>query len=175
MSQHPIEGLMDVTLEKIKSMVDSNTIIGNPINMADGTLVLPISKVTFGFASGGADFPSKTTKDLFGGGGGAGVSIQPVAFLVVKDGSVRMLQLADTSNSVDRAIGMLPDMVDKITALFNNKQKEQQAQGEARPAAPAGRAMLSGPRAPWLRRFLWPGCIGKMIRQGKEKERPCAT
>ena len=68
MSQHPIEGLMDVTLEKIKSMVDSNTIIGNPINMADGTLVLPISKVTFGFASGGADFPSKTTKDLFGGG-----------------------------------------------------------------------------------------------------------
>ena len=120
MSQHPIEGLMDVTLEKIKSMVDSNTIIGNPINMADGTLVLPISKVTFGFASGGA-----------------GVSIQPVAFLVVKDGSVRMLQLADTSNSVDRAIGMLPDMVDKITALFNNKQKEQQAQGEARPAAPA--------------------------------------
>ena len=133
MSQHPIEGLMDVTLEKIKSMVDSNTIIGNPINMA----VLPISRVTFGFASGGADFPSKTTKDLFGGGGGAGVSIQPVAFLVVKDGSVRMLQLADTSNSVDRAIGMLPDMVDKITALFNNKQKEQQAQSEARPAAPA--------------------------------------
>ena len=176
MSQHPIEGLMDVTLEKIKSMVDSNTIIGNPINMADGTLVLPISKVTFGFASGGADFPSKTTKDLFGGGGGAGVSIQPVAFLVVKDGSVRMLQLADTSNSVDRAIGMLPDMVDKITALFNNKQKEQQAQCEARPAAPAaGRVMLSGPRTPWLRRFLWPGCIGKMIRQGKEKERPCAT
>ena len=59
MSQHPIEGLMDVTLEKIKSMVDSNTIIGNPINMADGTLVLPISKVTFGFASGGADFPAR--------------------------------------------------------------------------------------------------------------------
>ena len=192
MSQHPIEGLMDVTLEKIKSMVDSNTIIGNPINMADGTLVLPISKVTFGFASGGADFPSKTTKDLFGGGGGAGVSIQPVAFLVVKDGSVRMLQLADTSNSVDRAIGMLPDMVDKITALFNNKQKEQQAQGvghgragladargglllRQRACRAAGRAMLSGPRTPWLRRFLWPGCIGKMIRQGKEKERPCAT
>ena len=135
MSQHPIEGLMDVTLEKIKSMVDSNTIIGNPINMADGTLVLPISKVTFGFASGGADFPSKTTKDLFGGGGGAGVSIQPVAFLVVKDGSVRMLQLADTSNSVDRAIGMLPDMVDKITALFNK-------QGDAKLAALAERGLV---------------------------------
>ena len=161
MSQHPIEGLMDVTLEKIKSMVDSNTIIGNPINMADGTLVLPISKVTFGFASGGADFPSKTTKDLFGGGGGAGVSIQPVAFLVVKDGSVRMLQLADTSNSVDRAIGMLPP--------------RRRNNAAARACRAAGRVMLSGPRTPWLRRFLWPGCIGKMIRQGTEKERPCAT
>ena len=67
--EHPIQGLMDVTLDKIKKMVDSNTIIGNPINMADGTLILPISKVTFGFASGGSDFPSKTSQDLFGGGG----------------------------------------------------------------------------------------------------------
>ena len=64
MSEHPIEGLMDVTLEKIKSMVDSNTIIGNPINMPDGTLILPVSKVSFGFASGGSDFPSKTSKQL---------------------------------------------------------------------------------------------------------------
>ena len=139
MAEHPIQGLMNVTMEKIHQMVDSNTIIGKPIITEDGTTILPVSKVSFGFASGGTDFDGKNAanKDLFGGGGGAGVSIQPVAFLVVKDGSVRMLQLADTSNSVDRAIGMLPDMVDKITALFNNKQKEQQAQGEARPAAPA--------------------------------------
>ena len=108
MNEHPIEGLMDVTLEKIKSMVDSNTIIGNPINMPDGTLILPVSKVSFGFATGGSDFPSKTSKQLFGGGGGAGVSISPIAFLVVRGNSVRMLQLADTSNSVDRAIGMMP-------------------------------------------------------------------
>ena len=81
MSEHPIQGLMDVTLEKIKSMVDSNTIIGNPINMADGTMILPVSKVTFGFASGGSDFPTKTSKELFGGGSGAGVSISPIAFL----------------------------------------------------------------------------------------------
>ena len=139
MAEHPIQGLMNVTMEKIHQMVDSNTIIGKPIITEDGTTILPVSKVSFGFASGGTDFDGKNAanKDLFGGGGGAGVSIQPVAFLVVKDGSVRMLQLADTSNSVDRAIGMLPDMVDKITALFNNKQKEQQAQGEARPVAPA--------------------------------------
>ena len=124
MSEHPIEGLMDVTLEKIKSMVDSNTIIGNPINMPDGTLILPVSKVSFGFASGGSDFPSKTSKQLFGGGGGAGVSISPIAFLVVRGNSVRMLQLADTSNSVDRAIGMMPEMVDKVADLFGKSKKD---------------------------------------------------
>ena len=124
MSEHPIEGLMDVTLEKIKSMVDSNTIIGNPINMPDGTLILPVSKVSFGFASGGSDFPSKTSKQLFGGGGGAGVSISPIAFLVVRGNSVRMLQLADTSNSVDRAIGMMPEMVDKVADLFVKNKKD---------------------------------------------------
>ena len=124
MREHPIEGLMDVTLEKIKSMVDSNTIIGNPINMPDGTLILPVSKVSFGFASGGSDFPSKTSKQLFGGGGGAGVSISPIAFLVVRGNSVRMLQLADTSNSVDRAIGMMPEMVDKVADLFGKNKKD---------------------------------------------------
>lgn len=124
MSEHPIEGLMDVTLEKIKSMVDSNTIIGNPINIPDGTLILPVSKVSFGFASGGSDFPSKTSKQLFGGGGGAGVSISPIAFLVVRGNSVRMLQLADTSNSVDRAIGMMPEMVDKVADLFGKNKKD---------------------------------------------------
>ena len=130
MSEHPIEGLMDVTLEKIKSMVDSNTIIGNPINMPDGTLILPVSKVSFGFATGGSDFPSKTSKQLFGGGGGAGVSISPIAFLVVRGNSVRMLQLADTSNSVDRAIGMMPEMVDKVADLFGKNKKNDTGAAE---------------------------------------------
>lgn len=126
MSEHPIQGLMDVTLEKIKSMVDSNTIIGNPINMADGTMILPVSKVTFGFASGGSDFPTKTSKELFGGGSGAGVSISPIAFLVVYEGNVRLLQLSDTSNSLDRAIGMMPEMVDKVSDLFSKKEKNSE-------------------------------------------------
>ena len=130
MNEHPIEGLMDVTLEKIKSMVDSNTIIGNPINMPDGTLILPVSKVSFGFATGGSDFPSKTSKQLFGGGGGAGVSISPIAFLVVRGNSVRMLQRADTSNSVDRAIGMMPEMVDKVADLFGKNKKNDTGAAE---------------------------------------------
>lgn len=131
MSQHPIEGMMDVTLEKIKSMVDTNAILGSPITMADGTVVLPVSKVTFGFASGGSDFPSKTTKELFGGGGGAGVSIQPVAFLVMKDGAVSVRQLADTSSAVDRAISLVPELVDKVSALVSKKEPEDKPDADA--------------------------------------------
>ena len=127
-NEHPIKGLMDTTLDKIRAMVDSNTIIGTPIHTADGTMIVPVSKMSFGFASGGSDFPSKTNKDLFGGGGGAGVSVTPVAFLVVKDGNVRMMQLADTANTVDRAIGMLPDVVDKITELFKKDEPAQPGQ-----------------------------------------------
>lgn len=127
-NEHPIKGLMDTTLDKIRAMVDSNTIIGTPIHTADGTMIVPVSKMSFGFASGGSDFPSKTNKDLFGGGGGAGVSVTPVAFLVVKDENVRMMQLADTANTVDRAIGMLPDVVDKITELFKKDEPAQPGQ-----------------------------------------------
>ena len=127
MAEHPIKGLMDVTMEKIRQMVDSNTIIGNPINLADGTTVLPVSKVTFGFASGGSDLPNKAAKDLFGGGSGAGVTIAPVAFLVVQPGgNVRLIQLTDTSNNIDRAHSLLPEMMDNITALVKKDQAQEQ-------------------------------------------------
>ena len=122
--EHPISGLMEVTLEKIRQMVDSNTIIGNPINTADGSTILPVSRVSFGFASGGSDFvSSRAPKDLFGGGSGAGVTITPVAFLVLQQGSVRMIQLADVRNgsSVDRALNMLPDLVDRVSGFVANR------------------------------------------------------
>lgn len=128
MSQH-LEGMMDVTLDKIKGMVDANLIIGTPVTSADGTVVLPVSKVTFGFASGGSDFPNKAAKELFGGGGGAGVTIQPVAFLVMRDGEVSVRQLADTTNNLDRALSLVPELVDKVTALLaKGKEKEPSAQ-----------------------------------------------
>ena len=132
MAEHPIQGLMNITMEKIHQMVDSNTIIGKPITTDDGTTILPVSKVSFGFASGGTDFDGKNAanKDLFGGGSGAGVNIQQVAFLVIKDGCVRTIQLTDGSNSVDRALTMLPELVDKLAALVKKDDKAQ-------PAAPA--------------------------------------
>ena len=125
MAEHPIQGLMNVTMEKIHQMVDSNTIIGKPIITEDGTTILPVSKVSFGFASGGTDFDGKNAanKDLFGGGSGAGVNIQPVAFLVVKDGCVRTIQLSDNA--------MLPELVDKVAALIKKDEKKEE------PAAPA--------------------------------------
>lgn len=135
MAEHPIQGLMNVTMDKIRQMADSNTIIGKPIKTDDGTTILPVSRISFGFASAGTDFDGKNTanKDLFGGGSGAGVNIQPVAFLVVKDGCVRTIQLADGSNTIDRALTMLPELVDKVSALLKKEEKK----GAAAPAAPA--------------------------------------
>ena len=135
MAEHPIQGLMNVTMDKIRQMADSNTIIGKPIKTDDGTTILPVSRISFGFASAGTDFDGKNAanKDLFGGGSGAGVNIQPVAFLVVKDGCVRTIQLSDSSNSIDRALTMLPELVDKVSALLKKEEKK----GAAAPAAPA--------------------------------------
>ena len=135
MAEHPIQGLMNVTMDKIRQMADSNTIIGKPIKTDAGTPILPVSRISFGFASAGTDFDGKNAanKDLFGGGSGAGVNIQPVAFLVVKDGCVRTIQLSDGSNTVDRALTMLPELVDKVSALLKKEEKK----GAAAPAAPA--------------------------------------
>ena len=130
MSEHFIQGLMGVTMEKIREMVDADTIVGAPINAAEGVTILPISKVTFGFASGGSDIGSKTNKDLFGGGGGAGVSISPIAFLVIQNGNVRTIQLADHASTVDRALNMVPELVDKLSELLK-KDKEEKPGGEA--------------------------------------------
>lgn len=136
-AEHPIQGLMGVTLDKVRELVDSNTIIGNPIKTDDGITILPVSKVTFGFASGGSDFGAKTSKDLFGGGSGAGVTIAPVAFLVIKDGVVRTIQLLEgNAGSVERAISMMPEIVEKIGSMVSSK-KEAKAAEQAQPAPAA--------------------------------------
>ena len=116
--QHPIGDLMNVTMEKIKEMVDVNTIVGTPITAADGTLIIPVSKISYGFASGGSDLPTKNeNKDLFGGGSGAGVTIQPIAFLTVYQGNVRLISIGG-GDSLDKIMGMVPDVVDKVKGFF---------------------------------------------------------
>lgn len=128
MSNNTLQGMMGITMDKIKDMVDVNTIIGETITTADGSSIIPISKVTFGFASGGSDFPTKDPKQTFGGGCGAGVTINPIAFIVVSsNGDVKLMQLSLNSNSTDKAIGLVPEVIDKIAELFikNKKSKDQ--------------------------------------------------
>ena len=125
MESHPIEKLMTSTMENIRDMIDVNTIIGDPIESKDGTLILPISKVSFGFASGGTEFSNmkhhenkenkedKEDKFPFGGGSGAGVSVKPVAFLVIKKDSVKLLSV-DSNNSYDKLIDTFPQIMEFI-------------------------------------------------------------
>ena len=133
MNEHPIQGLMGTTMEKIRDMVDVNTIIGDPIVTPDGTTIIPVSKVSFGFASGGSDIPAKVPKEVFGGGIGAGVSIQPLGFLVVHQGDVRLLEMNGPGDSMGKALGLVPDVISKISDLFK-KDKEDQKPNETAPA-----------------------------------------
>ena len=116
--QHPIGDLMNITMDKIKEMVDVNTIVGDPITAGDGTLIIPVSKISYGFASGGSDLPTKNeNKDLFGGGAGAGVTVQPIAFLTVYKGNVRLISISG-GDGLDKILGMVPDVVDKVKGFF---------------------------------------------------------
>ena len=123
--QHPIEGVMSTTMQKIKEMVDVNTIIGNPITTPDGTTIIPVSKVSFGFASGGSDLPTSNPKQTFGGGGGAGITLQPIAFLVVHEGNDRLLQIATSSNTADKVVNAVPDIIDKVSDVLAKNQKDK--------------------------------------------------
>ena len=121
--EHPIGNLMNITMDKIKEMVDVNTIVGTPITSVDGTLIIPVSKGSYGFASGGSDFPTKNeNKDLFGGGSGAGVTIQPIAFLTVYQGNVRLISVG-TGDGLDRLMNMVPDVVDKVKGFFKKDKQ----------------------------------------------------
>jgi len=117
-------GILQTTIEKVRDLVDVSTIIGEPSNLPDGLTIIPVSKVTYGFASGGSDFPSKNNVELFGGAGGAGITINPVAFLVVKDGDVTIKHIVSNDNAVERAVSLVPEMFDKVTKLASKKKED---------------------------------------------------
>ena len=108
MKEQSAAGILETTIEKVKNLVNVSTIIGEPMNIDGGITIIPVSKVTYGFASGGSDFPSKTNKEIFGGGGGAGVTITPVAFLA------------------ERVVNLVPEMFDKVTSVVNKAKKEKE-------------------------------------------------
>ena len=130
-NKHPIENLMKTTMENLKDMIDVNTVIGDGIETADGGYIIPISKVSFGFASGGSDFPKNRENPTpdgrfpFGGGSGSGVTVKPVAFLVLQNGGVRLLQV-DQNNTYDRIIDTIPQVMDRLKDLLSKDKNSQQ-------------------------------------------------
>ncbi len=141
MSEHPIEGLMVTAMNSIQDMIDVNTIIGEPIETSNNTVIIPISKVSFGFAAGGSEFKGETIDEYtkrekeeaiqyrlpFGGGSGAGVSINPIAFLVVQQNNVKLMPINHTS-SIDKLLDYVPELIDKVNCMMNrcieNKKEE---------------------------------------------------
>ncbi|RUT36120.1 sporulation protein YtfJ [Paenibacillus zeisoli] len=136
MAEHPIQGLMQTALENIKEMVDVNTIVGEPVETPDGSVILPISRVGFGFAAGGSDFNIEDGHEKagaavdgkvkpFGGGSGGGVSINPIAFLVVGKQGVNVVPLDNQTHVVEKLIDAVPNVIDKIQSLFPNSSSSQ--------------------------------------------------
>lgn len=124
MKETPVSNIMGSALERMREMVDTSTIIGEPI-VTGGTTLIPVSKISYGFGSGGTDLPSKSNAELFGGGGGGGISITPVAFIVIENGKSRMMQINNYTSSADRAIAMIPELVDKVTELLKSEKKDE--------------------------------------------------
>ena len=140
MSDHPIQGLMTTAMESLKEMIDVNTIIGDPVETPDGSVILTVSKVGFGFAAGGSEFKlegsqsqgqgqgqgqSQSSSHPFGGGSGGGVSITPIAFLIVNSHGVKMLHLDESTHLYEKILELAPQAIDKIQQMFSKKDQGQ--------------------------------------------------
>ncbi|MBD7935557.1 MULTISPECIES: GerW family sporulation protein [Cytobacillus] len=140
MSDHPIQGLMTTAMENLKEMVDVNTIIGDPVETPDGSVIITVSKVGFGFAAGGSEFmmdgskkdsnDSESKGHPFGGGSGGGVSITPIAFLIVNSHEVKMVHLDESTHLYEKILDLAPQAVDKIQHLFNKKEHKEESSQE---------------------------------------------
>ncbi len=126
MENSNIANLMETTMQKIREMVDVNTVVGAPITTPDGITVIPVSRISYAFASGGSDFRVKD-KPGFGGGNGAGVKIDPIGFLVIKEGNIRMVSITPpASNTIDRVIEKAPELMDTIEGFLKKRTPEEE-------------------------------------------------
>ncbi len=122
MKDQSAAGILGTAIEKIRDLVDVKTIVGEPVFSADGITIIPVSKVSYGFASGGSDFPSKSNAELFGGGGGAGITITPVAFVVINNGNVTIKSVPTGDNTAEKIVGLVPEVVDTVSGLINKNK-----------------------------------------------------
>ena len=124
-----LPNMLENTIAKIREMVDVNSVVGEPITTADGITIIPVSKVSVGFGGGGSDYVSKNAnkqENPFGGGAGGGVKVTPVAFLIIKEGNVRMLPVAAPANTTaDRLVEQVPDVLDRISAFIDSKTEKK--------------------------------------------------
>jgi len=130
MTEHPIKGLMETAMSSIKEMVDVNTIVGNAVNAPDGSIIIPISKVSFGFGAGGSEFGERSqiapdANANFGGGSGGGAVIEPVAFMVVGQGQIRLMPMDKETSPVEDIIEKVPTLIDKVAEFFKKKDKKE--------------------------------------------------
>ena len=128
--QHPISDFTASALSSLRSLVDVNTIVGEPITTGEGVVIIPISKVSFGYASGGSDLPTEKASELFGGATGGGVTIQPLAFLVINGTDVTLMQMQTAESTGDRIVNAVPGLVDKIIGMVKKSREEKEEDEE---------------------------------------------
>lgn len=131
---HAIQGLMDSAMNNIKSMVDVDTVVGDAVDCGNGTVIIPISNVSFGFGAGGSDFSPKSgsavSEKMFGGGCGGGATVKPAGFLVVSNGNVRYLPVAGGASTLDKIVDLMPDMIDKVNKTIIDIKDKKKAKNE---------------------------------------------
>ena len=121
-NKHPIEEILNASLERLKALVDVDSIIGKPITTPDGqTTIIPVSKVSFGYITGGSELPTSKPSTPFGGGSGGGINIQPIAFLVINGGNVSLLQIQTADSTADRVVNMVPNVIEKVSGMIHKK------------------------------------------------------
>lgn len=123
MSGQSFNAMIDGAIERIREVMNTNTVIGDPITLPNGTTAVPVCRVTFGFGSGGSDLPNKSGKEMFGGGMGTGVSVTPIAFLVSTKDGAKLLQLDTIGTTADNIVRSVPDVLDKISGIINEKKQ----------------------------------------------------
>ena len=132
MKEHPLNEMMAAAMEKVKAMADANTVVGEPI-VTDEVTIIPVTRVSLGVGVGGSDFASKHQKpdaaNAFGGGSGAGINMDPIAFLIIRGENVRLLPVMPPCGSIDRAIDVVPEVVDKITNFVEKQQEKKDTAG----------------------------------------------
>ena len=122
---NPIQDILKTTMENIKTMTEVNTVVGDAVTTHDGTVIIPVSKLSFGIGAGGSDISVKNGQSGFGGGSGAGATVSPIAFLIINNGNVRIIPIGPSSSPVDKLVDIIPEAIDKVSGIFAGAKEKK--------------------------------------------------